>query len=317
MQERPNQKIFSSSMVKLLKQSDRFAEWERRIYRPISLQVAPTDKCNLKCSFCSVKNRAGDELDYDVLITTIGKLIEYGIKTIEFTGGGDPTLYPYINEVVEYCYKKKLGIGLITNGVALVGKIPQRTLDMFDWVRISLNSLDYVNDIEIPVFRKIDKNTTLGFSYVINENSVDMVFDKIKGKLDKYGAEYLRVVPNCLSIDTMESSKKILENSTLLNHPKVFWQEKDYEVSCECYVGYIKPFLNSDGYFYQCSANPLIDRKFHSKFRMGSIGEIDKIWTAPYKVFNTSLCQKGKCFFKEQNDLLNSFAQHPKHRDFI
>lgn len=308
---------YTSTTAKLLQQQDRFDEWRNGIYRPISLQLAPTDKCNLRCNFCSVDNRDGDQISFEEAARALDELTRMGLRTVEFTGGGDPTMYPFITDLIELSYGLGLGIGFITNGVAVVEKIDQYYLDMLDWMRISMNCLDYVEDIDMPVFRKHEKLTTLGFSYVINLMTTKDIITRIIGKMDKYGIEYLRVVPNCLSIETINESKAIALDMGLLEHPRVFWQQKKYDVPNSCFIGYLKPFLNSDGFFYYCSANPLIDRKFNHNFRMGRVNEIDLIWNGDYESFYTGNCQTGKCFFREHNELLDLFAMQISHKDFI
>ena len=308
---------YTSTTAKLLKQTDRFGEWSKGVFRPVSLQLAPTDKCNLKCSFCSVANRNGDDLSYLEAKTALKELAELGLKTVEFTGGGDPTLYPYLTDLIEWAYAFKLGIGLITNGIALTAKVSQWHLDMLDWVRISMNCLDYVDDIAMPVFTYIEKSSVLGLSYVMNSKTTQKTIDKLLRKAGQADVPYIRVVPNCLSTDTIKESAKQAKELGLLDNSRVFWQEKKHVVPHHCRIGYLKPFLNADGYFYHCSANPLIERKFHPKFRMGRIDEIKKIWGEDYPAFDTGNCQEGKCFFKEHNDLLDLFGLTIQHRNFI
>lgn len=295
---------FTSTIAKLLHQSDRFKEWESGILRPISLQLAPTDRCNLNCDFCSVKKRDGDELSFNKICSAVTKLKLMGLKTVELTGGGDPTMYKDIEALIWFLHANVLECGFITNGIRLF-KISQHCLDTLSWIRISMNCLDYVDDIDIP---PIAESTTLGFSYVVNDRMTEDTVTKILNKMDEVNVEYLRLVPNCLSEDTIKSSEEMITRFGLFDNPKVFYQQKSRQVPHHCRIGYLKPYLNADGYFYHCSANPLIDRKFHPDFRMGRIDEIDKIWSEPYTAFDTRACQEGKCFFKEHNDFLDLFG---------
>jgi hypothetical protein len=169
----------------------------------------------------------------------------------------------------------------------------------------------------VPLWNFLHQShTVLGFSYVVNPKSNASTIGKILAKAEKYEVEYLRVVPNCLTTESMEASKRQAQSLGLLEHPKVFWQQKRYDVPHHCRIGYLKPYLNADGYFYHCSANPLIERKFHAGFRMGHMTQISEIWQH-FKPFDTRLCQEGKCFFKEHNDLLDLFDMPILHRDSI
>jgi len=51
---------------------------------------------------CSVDNRNGDTLSIEQVKTTLDEFKKLGAKTVEFTGGGDPTMYKHINEVLGY-----------------------------------------------------------------------------------------------------------------------------------------------------------------------------------------------------------------------
>ena len=230
------------------------------------------------------------------------------------TGGGDPTMYKHINDVIEYAAYNYDGIGLITNGVQL-DNISYKNLSRLTWLRISLNSLDYVEDINIDV----PSNVTLGFSYVITDLSNEKQLEKVAAYADKYNATYVRIVPNCLSIEDINKSTEMVQHY-LNKHSKFFFQQKKYTVPERCWMHLIKPYVNADGFVYHCSANPLIDRQFNSNFRLCSIDDIVKTWENSYgnpKAFNTCNCQEGKCFFAEHNDLIEQVISPCSHKDFV
>jgi len=305
------EKLYTSTQVKLLHNLDRLQEMQRGVFRPISVQLAPTDICNLNCSFCSVKNREGNELTLKQCIQILTNFRILGAKTVEFTGGGDPTMYKHINEIITCAYDMGYDIGLITNGVKL-NNISPVNLAKLTWLRISLNCLDYVEDIDI----KIPVNVTLGFSYVISELFNEEKLEKIAYYYEKYNAKYVRIVPNCLSIEDIAKATEVVK-PYLEKYPGFFFQQKKYTVPKRCWTSLIKPFVNTDGFVYTCSANPLIDRKFNPKFRMCAIQDIDKYWRAKPEAFNTCLCQEGKCFFAEHNNLIEQVIIPCEHGDFV
>ena len=91
------QDIFSST-TKLRFWSERILKIEDHPL-PIHLVAAVTGKCNLKCSFCYLLDNKPIDLDFNELKNFIEKLPS--LKSIEITGG-EPTLYPQINELIEY-----------------------------------------------------------------------------------------------------------------------------------------------------------------------------------------------------------------------
>jgi MoaA/NifB/PqqE/SkfB family radical SAM enzyme len=172
---------------------------------------------------------------------------------------------------------------------------------------VSLNSLDYVKDIHIPELK------FLGFSYVINDKTTASTFERIAEYKRKYDARYVRIVPNCLSIETIEESRQ--KAAVLLKEGEgFFFQAKKYEVPKRCWMGYIKPFVAPDGYVYVCSANPLIGRKFDPRFRIGHISNIRDIYKSDIP-FDASICEEGKCFFKAHNDLIEDVICRMEHGD--
>lgn len=305
------EKRFTSTKIKLLHNLDRLQEIKDGKFRPISIQLAPTDKCNLDCVFCSVKKREGNELSFEEVCIAITELTRMGAKTIEITGGGDPTLYSFINELIEFSTNLGLKVGLITNGILLNKNISYFLLEKLSWIRISLNSLDYVKELNV----NIPKGPIIGFSYVWNESSDLNKIRKLLEYKERYDASYVRIVPDCRDVKFIEEYRKEIQ-------PKIqdklgsgfFFQEKDYTPPKRCWIGYLKPFINSDGYLYRCSANPLIELKFNSKFRIGKIEEIKDIWDN-IKPFSTEHC--GECFFKEHNELIEEIICKIEHEDFI
>ena len=164
---------------------------------PISLQVGPTSRCNLKCSFCSNANRTKHEdLDLFEAILLLTRLRDRGLKTVEWTGGGDPTMYDGINKLIEVASMLDLEQGMITNGILLRDKLTDKSLDYLNWIRVSINSLEYVHEVKLPEIKG-----TLGFSYVVNEKTADDVLARIEQHVVRYRPEYVRVVTNCLATD--------------------------------------------------------------------------------------------------------------------
>lgn len=309
------EKKYTSTQHKLRQHPDRLLEIGRGIYRPISIALAPTDYCQLSCQFCSVKNRDMDELDLYKAKRAMYDFKMLGAKTIEFTGGGDPTMYHGINELIRFGNQLGYEMGMISNGVDLKKVVE---LDKLTWLRLSLNSLDVYEDIHIPRY-----NGTLGFSYVWHEESNPKIFDKIEDYVKRFDAKYVRVVPNCLNPHDIKKFKDEV-GPLVEGKDRFFVQTKDVDKPESCMIGYLKPFIAPDGYVYHCSATPLIGRKFDRRFQMGPVEDIYQIWDKP-KPFDTKDCQT--CFFKEHNEImkqakrgelnLEEIIMEVEHKNFI
>ena len=301
---------YTSSESKLLHHLYRLQLAQEGIFKPIMLELAPTNKCDLNCVFCSVANRdLSKELTLEEMISAVKQFKSLGLLSVELTGGGDALCHPNIGELVDRLHSMKLKLGLITNGLKLQ-TLTQTQLRKFTWIRISLNTLDYVEELQV----KIPSAVTLGFSYVWNQLSTPKKLQQVSEYAKKYKVQYVRVVEDCLSPERIDKARN--EVAPLMHkYPQFFFSMKGYDKPKECWLGYLRPFLNADGYIYRCSANPLIERKFHPHFRMCHYRNITQFWNKIEKAFATDKC--GLCFFKEQNELLASIINPVKHPNFI
>jgi len=311
-----NSSSYISSSHKLLQHTDRLHGLQRGKPRPITIECAPTDICQLDCSYCSVMFRPKNVIDYDLLINTIDKYSQLGAKSIVFTGGGDPTLYPEISDLICMAVFHGLEVGLITNGLEL--RRIERLQDL-TWLRISLN-LDQSRGEKLGERLdaiKIPDNVTFGFSYVTDGDK--KMFDISAEFAKRYSPEYVRVVGNC--IGTTDVRKTIAAKSQKLvdglNDSRFFFSYKLAEAPEGCYQGYLKPFLYADGYVYPCSSCVLGEQKFPERFRMYHASEVFGYYDNldVKSIVDTSGCPF--CVLTEQNNFLNGILQEAPHANFV
>jgi len=284
--------------------------------RPISLQLALTEKCNLKCSFCSVANREKKyEFGFNELIDATTAFIKQGINTIEITGGGEPLMYVNFDEYVKWLskYYAQIRLGLITNGT-MMGDYSNTILDKFDWIRVSLNSLDYCDSVVIPKIRG-----TLGYSYCYGPDSSIETLERIARMARENGADYVRVVPNCCcSSEDLEVQHNEIEPIVERIGQPLFYQKKQFKRPSNCYWGYYKPFLYCDGYIFPCSSTVLNDdagKKFNEKYRIYHWTQLEDMYSKRESLVDTNMC--NHCVFAGQNEIIGSLIESGKHEDFI
>ena len=86
--------------------------------KPLYAQIALTNKCNKSCWFCYNRSSPEGGLEWEpgALKRLIGFLDRWGIFGVSF-GGGEPFLYPHLNEIVRYAWNETgLDVSLTTNG---------------------------------------------------------------------------------------------------------------------------------------------------------------------------------------------------------
>lgn len=291
---------------------------------PQSLQISLTNKCNLKCSFCSVAGRDRDlEWDHEALKDAIFSFVKCGIGTVELTGTGEPTLYLRLPDLVTHCLKYDLKLGLITNGIKLKD-VPRETLEKFTWIRVSLTTLDYVDGLDLPELKK----PVLGFSYIVGQK--DMLFgsaihtlEKISKYVKKYNPAYVRIVPECFSNphkmkEIHDTWGDIIKNQ--FGSP-FFFQYKTQRQAEHCWLDAVKPWLHTDGYVYPCnsiSLNTNAHKDFTPEYRICHWTEIETYYRTRGSDSISWVKEKcDRCTFTMNNQILCNLLQPVIHEEFV
>ena len=311
-----NVRKIASTNTRMLSHRD-FIEniWNYGMIKPVTFHLAPTDECNLSCDFCSVKDRGGNELTLEQCKMVIDTYAKLGAKSMELTGGGDPLMYPHLIEVIEHAKHRGLAIGLITNGIALNDYELSWTKDL-TWMRISLSGIDFdAEDIYLDI-NSDEIKTYLGCSYVIGKNTTKEKLKQTHDVARHLKSEYVRIVPNCYSTSDIEWARTYAPLQ-IKDYPEMFLQIKDYNTPPMCYWRYVKPFVNSDGWVYQCSTCSLFTGYFSEHWRVARIEYIKSIYEKGVHSFGTSRCRL--CFYTTQNQLLHDLmiSKDVVHKEFI
>lgn len=307
--------VYTSTGMKLLSHPAAITQFKMGYGTPISFQVGPTSRCNLKCSFCSNANRKSHEdLDIKELAVLMYELREVGMRTVEWTGGGDPTCYEHINEAIDLAHHLRLEQGMITNGIDLHKVMHWMSLQRLKWLRVSMNCLDYVDDVIIPTIQG-----TLGFSYVWNEKTDNHTLARLKEQVWKHEPEYVRIVPNCqATYEEQEENNRVLSEIVEKMGSPYFYQAKTFSRPDRCWWCYWKPFLLHDGFVYPCSSvvlNTTSDKTFHEKFRWCHMDELVEMYRKKAEAFDSQHCDH--CVFRLQNDLCESIIEPGEMCNFI
>ena len=94
---------------------------------PVSLFFQVTDLCQLDCVFCNAKKYSENKiLNFEIIKNTIDT---YGRKAINVEWiGGEPTLYPKFEQLMDCAEKYKLKQLIVTNGLLLQGVIAEKLI---------------------------------------------------------------------------------------------------------------------------------------------------------------------------------------------
>ena len=104
--------------------------------------------CNMKCGFCfaTFQDIGQDALpkghmSRDDCLAVVAALAAAGFDKINFAGG-EPTLCPWLPDLLRRARELKLTTSIVTNGSRITGEWLDRVDDCLDWVAVSIDTVD-------------------------------------------------------------------------------------------------------------------------------------------------------------------------------
>lgn len=249
---------FGHKILYFLKEVDRIMEG---IYQmPVSFEIDASNYCQNDCGFCMFafhlkKNRV--HLPMSLYYKALLSFRRIGVKSITFTGGGEPLMNPNIVKMIGMALSENMRVGLVTNGLLLpdIYDIAPR----LEFIRVSIDSAtrdtyrkvkgrDHFNEV-CDNIRGITKHGegTVGISFVVTEDNKHEV-DKFHALASDLDVEYAQIKPE-LKVCDMESQIKNIEGE------KFFVTERyniDQESLIQCKIAGLVGILGATGKLYYC-----------------------------------------------------------------
>lgn len=217
-----------------------------KIMPPINLRIKPTNVCNHSCWYCAYRLdnlQLGkdmvikDQIPKNKMMEIVEDIIEMDVKSVTFSGGGEPLVYPYMAEVIERLSQSSVKFAALTNGVRLQGRLAELFAHHGTWVRISIDGWDDASYAEyrgiregefskvmknMENFKKIDGECYLGISLIVDQKNAPHVHEFTK-RLKDVGVDSIKISA-CLV------SNNVAENKAY--HDKIFDQVKTQIQEC-------------------------------------------------------------------------------------
>lgn len=288
---------------------------------PIHVQLIPTNKCNLNCSFCSCKKRNKvDELTMEQIEILCNKLHTAGCKAATVTGGGEPLMHPKISNILKCLSDYKIKIGLVTNGY-LLKRLNKEDLKNVVWCRISCADERIFDDLEKHITLTIKSNPEVdwAFSYVLSSKPNIENLNKFIEFANEHNFTHVRVVSDLLNLDNIIDMQLIKQSITTDDSKVVYQGRKQFDHGADdCWISLLKPVIGADGYIYPCCgvqyAHEQEDLDNPVSMRMGHIDNIEEIIISQKK-FCGSVCYR--CYYNNYNQILNSMLSSIEHKEFV
>lgn len=326
---------------------------------PVYIRIKPTNRCNHNCNYCHYRNayldldeyNPLDEIPRDKMMEIIQDMEVMGVKAVTFSGGGEPLLYPYIEEAMENILKVGIDLSIITNGCLLKGD-KARLLADAKWVRISVESAcdeEYcaIRGIKQGSFDELCENIRnfsrikkdfceLGINVVIGKEN-DKEISDIAYLMKALGANHVKFTP-LITTNTSEYHRKIRDGVTETLKKLQTELETDQFKIIDLYSEDFADSVIFERQYNMCPIKEFIcviganskvyfchDKAYMHDGVVADISEqsFDEAWhservSSLFKSFDAKKCCNQHCVYDSRNKLLNSFlGMDTNHVNFI
>lgn len=332
---------------------------------PKDIQVDLEAFCPHSCEFCSYRNvnwqgygmefeepgkRVPEEtgLSKDIALNLPKQMYEAGIPSIELTGGGEPMVYPYIDEFLDELGDYPIELAIVTNGASLNERI-QSKLRNLKWIRFSVDAItpethSVVHRVPKSVFDIVLKNIRsvvgrrfedckVGVSFVITENN----YPEIEAAASFYkdlGVDSIRYTftydpegEGAMSAQQARESERAMNRARMLQDEtfKVFGTMRRLEYYSQpnndfhfCGYQFFTWAVGYDGLVYPCCI-----MKYHKGFAMGDLRTetlTEVIHSDRRKEFvesfNVEKCKP--CWLRDKNQFIEYLvSDSPQHVNYV
>lgn len=319
---------------------------------PVNVEIDLSNRCSLGCEWCHfaythtrgplAQRRsvdAGDLMSYDLARKIMHDLARNGVRSITWSGGGEPTLNPDFDDIVNAC---PLPQGLYTNGVHLDANRATLLKERCAWVYVSL---DAATSDEYKELKGVERfyeacngvrelvsasgEATIGIGFLLNEanwQSARLMYSLAQ----KLGADYCQFRPTILynadlpsertgNVAWINKAQRTLEwlstqPGVMLDHDRFKmlhrWREHGYAT---CWWSGLQCVITPNGDVYAC-----LNKRGLEAAKLGNMADelFAHIWQrSPLQCVNDQC--RVMCRGHIPNVVTEPFMQDVEHKEFI
>lgn len=351
---------FINPKTKILWHSDRLAAIKRgENPPPINVEIDLSFRCSLGCQGCHFAythtrgplagkrdkpgnwEAGGDLMDYGLAKSIITQMKNGGVMSITWTGGGEPTLHPHFDDIVNYTYRHSLPQGIYTHGGHINRERASIMKRAMTWAYISMDectpeqykkvkAADYFDRVcqAIRWLSVVPGNATIGVGFLLHPGNWQQTDDMAKLALD-LGADYVQFRPTVLY--TQDEPDKPAEGTAWMtplidklatyDDPRILadverfqmykdWNGRPYTT---CHWAAVQTVITPNGKVWTC-----VNKREHAGECLGDLSQesFSEIWARrrPYQVNETCRCL---CRGHIGNVTLDAVMKEPPHPNFI
>jgi len=154
---------------------------------PLTLYVALTDRCPMRCIYCAVPRRQQRDLPTDLVLQMVREAADLGMKRLQLVGG-EPLMAPDLGAVVETANRHGVFVTLTTGGTLIAEQMA--ALTGVDLVFVSLDGDAQVHDTHrgagthAQVMAGLDRLTAAGVPFWTTTVVTRLNHDKLEAVVD-------------------------------------------------------------------------------------------------------------------------------------
>lgn len=239
----------------------------KKVY-PIGVEISPSGWCQATCDSCwwasgALGNHRKVFLDTTRALDLMWEFAALGVRSVSWTGGGEPSLHPDIGKLVGECHAAGLEQGMFTNALAA----PRFDPALLEWVRVTMTDKPYRPEH----IRALRPAKALGFAFNYTGQRDDEYLRETLHLAEDVGADYVQLrpalVPHGATVDIEPPA---------IDHPLLFVTEDKFTEArkkhsysrCEAY--HLVPFLWETGEVMVC---PYMRTRAHEGYALGNVYE--------------------------------------------
>tara|TARA_Y100000310_G_scaffold336228_1_gene420208 strand:- start:3233 stop:4348 length:1116 start_codon:yes stop_codon:yes gene_type:complete len=341
---------------------------------PLQVQLIMSDLCNHNCNFCAyrmegytsnknfgewnavkgmINNNPNRMIPYEKCLEIIDDCADMGVKALQFTGGGEPTVHPKHKEIFQHTIDRGLDLALVSNGTVMRDGVPE-ILAKGKWARFSVDAgkaksysqirevpevffqktLDNIKKVSEARAKEPNSDLVIGVGFVVTKENWKEIYDAVEIYRD-LGVDNARISA-VFTPEDFDYFAEFYEDAKALAQKakddfeteefKVFnlfgdrigdliLQQPDYEF---CPYMHLNTYIGGDLKVYTCCNNAYNDH--------GDMGSLENqrfidYWLSKQKVekyskFKASSCER--CMFNNKNRFINYMIEdNPVHVNYI
>lgn len=299
-----------------------------------------SEVCNLDCTYCFFSETNYDKshtfIDASVFMSWLSEMRRHGSESLEFSGGGEPTLHRELPHIIREAGKMGYHMGMITHGCNTM--VPQFMAENLKYVRVGLDAATVETHDEIKRNKKKgyffpraienikalvacrDSRPSLGFSVgikvVLNQINYPEIDEMILLARD-LKVNYIQIKrehssDNDLNAFEQDDAQQSIDNAALKNDAE-FTQVKGTmshaRATVKCFMSPIHTVVTATGKILQCC--------FFEDRPIGTIFDpIEEVWGRErhrqvMEATTVEECDKVDCRWNFYNKKMSELIEDP------